>query len=88
MWVLSSQPGIEPPAPALEGEVLTTGLPGKSLSFLFVCFLYFLKWDSKLVAHMEQVSKVKTEINLNSILQSLNISHSFCSYLNWMDLQQ
>lgn len=35
---------------------------------------------------MEQVSKVKTEINLNSILQSLNISHSFCSYslIGWI----
>ena len=24
-------PGVEPAPPALEGEVLTTGLPGKSL---------------------------------------------------------
>ena len=31
MWDLSSQPGIEPVPPALEGEVLTTGPPGKSL---------------------------------------------------------
>ena len=30
---LSSPPGIEPAPPALEGEVLTTGLPGKSLHF-------------------------------------------------------
>ena len=28
---LASQPGMENAAPALEGEVLTTGLPGKSL---------------------------------------------------------
>ena len=28
--ILASQPGIEPVPPALEGEVLTTGLPGKS----------------------------------------------------------
>ena len=27
---LAPQPGIEPTPPALEGEVLTTGLPGKS----------------------------------------------------------
>ena len=29
--VLVPQPGIEPTPPALEGKVLTTGLPGKSL---------------------------------------------------------
>ena len=30
--ILAPQPGIEPAPPALEGEVLTTGPPGKSLS--------------------------------------------------------
>ena len=30
MWDLSPPPGIKPAPPALEGEVLTTGLPGKS----------------------------------------------------------
>ena len=30
--ILAPQPGIEPAPPALEGEVLTTGLPGKSLN--------------------------------------------------------
>ena len=29
MWDLNSPPGIEPSPPALEGEVLTTGPPGK-----------------------------------------------------------
>ena len=29
--ILASQPGIEPTHPALEGEILTTGPPGKSL---------------------------------------------------------
>ena len=28
--ILALRPGMEPPAPALEGEVLTTGPPGKS----------------------------------------------------------
>ena len=28
--ILAPQPGIEPTSPALEDEVLTTGLPGKS----------------------------------------------------------
>ena len=30
--ILAPRPGIEPAHPALEGEVLTTGLPGKSLA--------------------------------------------------------
>ena len=29
-WILAPQPGIEPAPSALEGELLTTGLPGKS----------------------------------------------------------
>ena len=33
--ILASQPGIKPAPPALEGEVLTTGLPGKSPGFIF-----------------------------------------------------
>ena len=32
--ILVTQPGMEPVLPVLEGEVLTTGLPGKS-SFRF-----------------------------------------------------
>ena len=31
--ILAPRPGTEPTLPALEGEVLTTGLPGKSLYF-------------------------------------------------------
>ena len=34
--ILAPRPGIEPVPPALEGKVLTTGPPGKSL----VCILY------------------------------------------------
>ena len=33
--ILAPQPGIKPTPPALEGEVLTTGLSGKSRIFLF-----------------------------------------------------
>ena len=38
--ILASQPGIKPIPPALEGKVLTTGLPGKSPgydNFLQLC---------------------------------------------------
>ena len=38
MWDPSSQLGIEPTPPALESRALTTGLPGKSLFFLFSFF--------------------------------------------------
>ena len=36
--ILAPWPGIKPTPPAMEGEVLTTGLAGKSLSF------FFFKW--------------------------------------------
>ena len=32
--ILTPQPGIEPSPDALEGKVLTTGAPGKSLRFI------------------------------------------------------
>ena len=38
--ILASQPGMEPTLPALEGRLLTTGLPGKSqpsYSYLRIC---------------------------------------------------
>ena len=35
MWDLNSLPVIEPSAPALEGKVLTTGPPEKSLKLTF-----------------------------------------------------
>ena len=34
--ILAPRPGIEPASPALEGEVLTTGPPGKSLSSILL----------------------------------------------------
>ena len=34
--ILAPWPGIEPAPPALEGEVLTTGPPGKSLDLLIL----------------------------------------------------
>ena len=40
--ILAPRPGIEPTPPALEGKVLTTGLPGKFLKLLgsipILCF--------------------------------------------------
>ena len=48
--ILALQPGIEPAPPALEGEVLTTGPPGKSLYNFFknlfqgYCYTYIWKF--------------------------------------------
>ena len=52
--ILAPWPGIEPAPPALEGEVLTTGLPGKSLQFMLdslfkkiginICSFHSIKW--------------------------------------------
>ena len=42
--ILAPRPGIEPAPPALEGEVLTTGPPGKSL---VICFSLFLKLGAR-----------------------------------------
>ena len=53
IWDLSSRPGIEPTPPALEGEVLTTGLPGKSLSLQFYGWkLKCLPRDAKGISHL------------------------------------
>ena len=41
--ILAPQQGIEPTPPALEGEVLTTGPPGKSL-VLFFNYIFFLRF--------------------------------------------
>ena len=41
--ILAPRPGIEPAPPALEGEVLTTGLPGKcQLFIIFINFFFSL----------------------------------------------
>ena len=34
--ISAPEPGIEPATPALEGEILTTGLPGKSLLLILL----------------------------------------------------
>ena len=53
--ILVPQPVIEPVLPVLEGEILTTGSPGKSLEFNFelqiephdcsLCFSIILFWS-------------------------------------------
>ena len=47
--ILAPQPGIEPATPALEGKVVTTGLPGKSWEYgiLLLKFLEGVLWNWK-----------------------------------------
>ena len=39
--ILAPRPGVEPAPPALEGEVLITGLPGKSCVLFFFLFFFY-----------------------------------------------
>ena len=48
--ILAPQPGIEPTTPALEGEVLTTELLGKSLFFFFFRVFFHIE---VLIANLE-----------------------------------
>ena len=49
MWDASPAPGIEPVPPALEGKVLTTGPPGKSLNQVSTAFPKALEHASKVL---------------------------------------
>ena len=41
--ILGPWPGFEPMPPALEGDILTTGLPGSTLRYLFLILIGFAK---------------------------------------------
>ena len=41
MWILAPQPGIEPEPLALEGEILSTSLPGQSFFFFFNILFHY-----------------------------------------------
>ena len=61
--ILAPQPGIEPAPPALEGKVLTTGPPRKSLGYRFFSFHYF-----EYVIHSLLTCKVSAEKSANSLM--------------------
>ena len=48
--ILAPQTGIEPKPPALEGEVLTTGLPEKSRVTLFLRNIFLNKYINKYIS--------------------------------------
>ena len=60
-WALVPWPGIEPRSPALDGKVLTTGPPGKSLCCIFEIWTFSIQIDAVIVKHIadfkELVSK-------------------------------
>ena len=47
MWDLSSQPGIEPGSPALEGEFFITGPPGKSWGGEFIALNAYIRQEER-----------------------------------------
>ena len=58
--ILAPQPGIEPAPPALEGEVLTTGPPGKARCFSVLFFKKkktSFKLSGKCSKHTQQMGK-------------------------------
>ena len=51
--ILASQTGLEPALPALEGEMLTTGPPRKSLEALFEWHLTYLRFWKNFVCSIK-----------------------------------
>ena len=74
--ILAPRSGIEPEPPALEGEVLTTGLPGKSLEvlsyFLFNDIFWKLipigSWNLFLSSGCRQAPKLPTKFITRPLL--------------------
>ena len=61
--ILAPQPGIEPTSPALEGEVLTTGLPGKSFAFFFQIVYEKLLYEKMIGTAAEIILKYVLELS-------------------------
>ena len=80
MWDLSSQPGIEPKPLALEGEVSTTELPGKSSYFFIFIFVGFA---------FDVISKTITKTDVTGVpwFQVLHLSLSSILNLGGMMIQ-
>ena len=68
--ILAPQAGIKPAAPALEGKMLTTGSPGKSV------FLYFKNCFSHLWLSLLLVAKNKK----NDSMTNISFPLGFCTY--------
>ena len=56
--ILAPQPGVEHAPPVLEGEVLTTGPPGKSWVLILGTCSHFMTWSGKSV-NRKELHKVK-----------------------------
>ena len=59
--ILAPWPGIKPAAPALEGKVLTTGLPGKSLHIFLKSWVPFKLVEPPQIYHTfeDEESQIK-----------------------------
>ena len=69
--ILTPRLGIEPTPPALEGEVLTTGLPGKSLELLY----YFLNQISIIKKYWNFMPNSCETIPVSWIIIFLHFEH-------------
>ena len=75
--ILTPQQGIEPAPPAVEGEVLTTTLPGKSphITFFSDCVLIWIKLEGENSQGIPTVRRLWASISL-AILTSIIILQS------------
>ena len=62
--ILAPQPGIEPTPPALEGEVLTTGPPGKSPPTEFKLFWKTKKFQKGKIEKIREVRVLSKRIEI------------------------
>ena len=73
--ILAPRPGIKPASPALEGEVLNTGLPGKSPGSFFLTS-YFFKLFYEDIVHIMQFTNLKCTTQLKKYTQLCNHHYS------------
>ena len=94
MWDLNHWPGIEPTPPASEGEVPTTGPPGKSLTWSFISIhadLMSLRYcayparplESYVLSH---VSCVQLFVTLWTVARQTPLSMGFSRQEYWSGL--
>ena len=86
--ILAPRPGIEPAPPALEGEVLTTGLPGKSLDTILIPIN---RWGNRTFRRLSILTKmINGRPRLTSVMflesKSNNIPPLNCIYLMHFEL--
>ena len=78
--ILASQPGMEPKPPALEGKLLTTGLPGKSLLRVVYSVKMSFRNTGK-IKTFSDIEKLKELITSRNALQKMLTYKE--NYIRW-----